>query len=231
MIQKGGNYMFLHTYTFTIDIVPLILEDQCFAEHVQEYGWIMVKMHHQRKRNADPLKGNRRRPIQLIQPGQAPLWQRPRTSHEAVVRQASRRCTRTAPGAARPTLTLAVAWWHAMTMQGGFLIYLHPNRPHSCINIGVELTHHTWVSLPPLVSFTILVVLLSKASFIGELKLLGANLVWIIWRTPLCSCSHFYQYSYVMKLEQSSYVIYLAYKTLCLIYHTIYMFRPGPKLR
>ena len=54
--------MFLHTYTFIIDIVPLVLEDQYFAEHVQEYGEIIFKMRHQRKRNADPLKGNRRRP-------------------------------------------------------------------------------------------------------------------------------------------------------------------------
>ena len=61
--------MFLHTYTFTIDIVPLILEDQCFVGHVQEYGGIIVKMHHQRKRNADPPKGNRRKPIQLTNLG------------------------------------------------------------------------------------------------------------------------------------------------------------------
>jgi hypothetical protein len=64
--------MFLHTYTFTIDIVPLVLEDQCFARHVQEYSGIIVKIRHQRERNTDPLKGNTRRPIQLIQPGQAP---------------------------------------------------------------------------------------------------------------------------------------------------------------
>ena len=58
--------MFLHTYIFTIDIVPLVLEDQCFVGHVQEYGGIIVKIRHQRKRSADLLKGNRRRPIQLI---------------------------------------------------------------------------------------------------------------------------------------------------------------------
>jgi hypothetical protein len=56
---------------FIIDIVPLVLEDQYFAGHVQKYGRIIVKMRPQRKRNADPLKGNRRRPIQLIQSGQA----------------------------------------------------------------------------------------------------------------------------------------------------------------
>jgi hypothetical protein len=52
-----------------------------------------------------------------------------------------------------------------------------------------------------------------------------------------------YQYSYVMKLELSSYdmilaheleysfyVMILPYRNLCLIYHT-YMFRSRPKLR
>jgi hypothetical protein len=39
--------MSLHTYTFTIDIIPLVLEDQCFAGHVQEYGGIRVKMRNQ----------------------------------------------------------------------------------------------------------------------------------------------------------------------------------------
>jgi hypothetical protein len=52
-----------------------------------------------------------------------------------------------------------------------------------------------------------------------------------------------YQYSYVMKLEYSSYDMILAYElaysfyimilsygTLCLTYHT-FMFRPRPKLR
>ena len=33
IIQKEGNYIFLQTYTFTIDIFPLVLENQCFAGH------------------------------------------------------------------------------------------------------------------------------------------------------------------------------------------------------
>ena len=72
--------MFLHTYTFTIDIVPLVLENYYFAGLIVEYKGIIVKMRHQTKRNADSRKGNRRRPIQSIQPGQAPPCQRPRTS-------------------------------------------------------------------------------------------------------------------------------------------------------
>jgi hypothetical protein len=40
-----------------------------------------------------------------------------------------------------------------------------------------------------------------------------------------------YKYSYVLELEQSSYVIHLAYETLWLIFHTTYMFRPKPKFR
>ena len=40
-----------------------------------------------------------------------------------------------------------------------------------------------------------------------------------------------YQYGYVIELEQSSYVIRLSYETLCLIFHTTYMFRPRPRLR
>jgi hypothetical protein len=43
MIQKGGNYMFLHTYTFTIDIVPLVLEVHYFTGIILEYKGIIVK--------------------------------------------------------------------------------------------------------------------------------------------------------------------------------------------
>jgi hypothetical protein len=40
-----------------------------------------------------------------------------------------------------------------------------------------------------------------------------------------------YQYSYAYELEQSSYVMNLAYRTLCLIAHTTYMIRLRIKLR
>jgi hypothetical protein len=41
----------------------------------------------------------------------------------------------------------------------------------------------------------------------------------------------YYQCSYAYELELSSYVIHLAYRTICSIFHTTYMFRPRPKLR
>ena len=43
MIPKGGNYMFLHTNTFTIDIVPLVLEVHYFLGVILEYKGIIVK--------------------------------------------------------------------------------------------------------------------------------------------------------------------------------------------
>ena len=46
MIQKGGNYMFLHTYTATIDIVTLVLENYYITGLIVEYKGIIVKMHH-----------------------------------------------------------------------------------------------------------------------------------------------------------------------------------------
>ena len=91
-------------------------------------------------------------------------------------------------------------------------------------------THHTRASLPHLYLFTILSSVWSKArSFIGELvlwRILSMNNI----KDSSMFLFSFIQYSYVMKLEQSSYVIHLAYETLCLIFHT-YMFRPRPKLR
>ena len=44
----------------------------------------------------------------------------------------------------------------------------------------------------------------------------------------LLSC---YQYSYAYELEQSSYVTCLAYRTLCLIAHAMFMVRIRAKLR
>ena len=41
----------------------------------------------------------------------------------------------------------------------------------------------------------------------------------------------FYQSTYAIELEQSSYVISLAYESLCLIIHTTYMIRLRSKLR
>ena len=60
MIQKGGNYIFLHTYTFLIDIVPLVLRDYCFVGHIHEYKGIIIKIRHQTKRNADHTPKNKK---------------------------------------------------------------------------------------------------------------------------------------------------------------------------
>ena len=95
-----------------------------------------------------------------------------------------------------------------------------------------SLTHHTRASLSHLYLFTILSSFIwSKArSFIWELVL------WIILCMNNIKYSSmffllYYQYSHVMKLVQSSFVIHLAYETLCLILHTTYPFRPRPGLR
>jgi hypothetical protein len=74
MIQKGGNYMFLHTYTFTIDIVLLVLEDQCFVGHIQEYGGIIVKVRHQKNITQIRSKEIEERPMYLANLDQAPMW-------------------------------------------------------------------------------------------------------------------------------------------------------------
>ena len=60
MIQNGGNYIFLHTYTFTIDIVPLVLWDYYFTGHIHEYQGIIIKIHHQTKRNEDHTPKNKK---------------------------------------------------------------------------------------------------------------------------------------------------------------------------
>jgi chorismate mutase len=38
-IQNRRNKQTYNTYAFTIDIVPLVLERQHFAEHIFEYKW------------------------------------------------------------------------------------------------------------------------------------------------------------------------------------------------
>jgi hypothetical protein len=43
--------------------------------------------------------------------------------------------------------------------------------------------------------------------------------------------SSIYQYSFAYELEQISYVMFVAYRTLCLIVHTTFMIRIRAKLR
>ena len=51
--------MFLHTYTFTIDIVPLVLEKYYFAIVIIGYKGIIVKIRLWTKRKADSVQGKR----------------------------------------------------------------------------------------------------------------------------------------------------------------------------
>ena len=73
MIQNGGNYIFLHTYTFTIDIVPLVLWDYYFVGHIHEYKGIIIKIRHQKSVMQIILQRMRRQPIQRAKLGQAPM--------------------------------------------------------------------------------------------------------------------------------------------------------------
>ena len=68
MIQKGGNYIFLHTYTFTIDIVPLVLENYYFTGLIVEYKGIIVKMRLQTKRKAESAQRNKEMPTFTTKP-------------------------------------------------------------------------------------------------------------------------------------------------------------------
>jgi hypothetical protein len=59
-IQNRRNKQTYDTYAFTIDIVPLVLQDYYFAGLILEYNGIIVKMRHQRKRYADPTPKNKK---------------------------------------------------------------------------------------------------------------------------------------------------------------------------
>jgi hypothetical protein len=61
--------MFLHTYTFIIDIVPLVLEVHYFVGVILEYKGIMVKYASTKAQS----KEMRRKPIQISNLGQPPM--------------------------------------------------------------------------------------------------------------------------------------------------------------
>ena len=77
MIQKGGNYMFLHTNTFTIDIVPLVLEVHYFLGVILEYKGIIVKY---AIKQSTKQRKKRRKPTYMPNLGQAPPRKQPRPS-------------------------------------------------------------------------------------------------------------------------------------------------------
>jgi hypothetical protein len=125
----------------------------------------------------------------------------------------------------------------SMTIACGHAWKSPPNRPCHGYKIDGEGSHtaHTTTqeaSLPPLVSFYLLVVLLElDKKLCWRARTSRRNLCMINMKSSSMFFFLSYQYNYVMKLEKNSYVIHLAYKTLCLILDTTYMFRPRPKLR
>jgi hypothetical protein len=86
MIQKEGNYMFLHTYTFTIDIVPLVLEVHYFAGVILEYKGIIVKY----TINQSAKQKKRRRPIQISNLGKPSTRRQPRPTQKLTRERQSR---------------------------------------------------------------------------------------------------------------------------------------------
>ena len=59
--SKTGEINKLLTHAFTIDIVPLVLEDTCFAGHTFEYKWKTRQKEQFKKCNADPISTKRKR--------------------------------------------------------------------------------------------------------------------------------------------------------------------------
>ena len=117
---------------------------------------------------------------------------------------------------------------------GSYEIFSRTNHANA-INRWGGLSHHTHhnsrASLPPLVSLYFQQCFGARQASLESLILQGQKLGMNNMKSSLMFFFSFYQYSYVMKLEQSSYVIHLAYETLCLTFHTMYMYRPRPKLR
>ena len=137
------------------------MEDQCFAGHIQEYGGIIVKVCHQRKRNADPLKGNRRKAHVPCKSG--PSTDVARTQAHLGNNRAKALASGASPGAAAPPpppLGPSSLWRLHGGMQRqstGVSYFIFTKTDHAkAINRWGGLSHHTHhnsrASLPPLVS-------------------------------------------------------------------------------
>ena len=98
---------------------------------------------------------------------------------------------------------------------------------------GAYLQHTPHLSSTPHTTpctLLLLVVFQSQAKLCGELGHLGDTWYEKYPKLPY-GLALIYQCSYAYELEQSSYVISLAYESLCLIIHTTYMIRLRSKLR
>ena len=76
-VQNRKNKQSFDTYTFTIDIVSLVLEKTCFAGVILEYKGIVVK--YAIKQSAKQ-RNKRRKPTYKLNLGQAPPRKQPRPS-------------------------------------------------------------------------------------------------------------------------------------------------------
>ena len=57
-IQNRRNKQTFDTYAFTIDLVPLVLEEVCFVGHTFKYKWKTKQNAQSRKHNAYPTSKN-----------------------------------------------------------------------------------------------------------------------------------------------------------------------------
>ena len=106
------------TYAFTVNLVPLVLEETCFAGHTFEYKWKTKKKVQFKKRNVEMRKG-----VKGESPPTRQTWAKHRRggnlglARSPLEKGGGERsrpgCGRTTPSPSRPHFALAVAWRHA----------------------------------------------------------------------------------------------------------------------
>jgi hypothetical protein len=156
------NKQSFDTYAFTIDLVPLVLEKSCFAGHVFEYKWKIIKRHNQAKCNADSTtkKQAKAHPINISGPStNMGMIQAHPVAHnmKSVARGAS-------PGRAAPGVRPHPHHCHLSPSSiGGCMLpcivgpWWFPkiptsNQPWISINKRVELTFNTHATIWSIVS-------------------------------------------------------------------------------